>query len=178
LNVQEKINALNHILNFKNLKIFADNITNGNLDRAKGLSSGRIKKFNANELKILINDFNINENWLLDIEENIFKNNIENNLVKLNIFNNENKITGSFYFDKQFLNISESNFFLLKEFEDFNNCIYLLCKKITPIDIRDNNNFVFLKNGKLIIKKLTSEQDKHYVYAKIEKKISINSLID
>lgn len=177
MNVQEKINTLNHILDFKNLKIFADNITNGNLDRAKGLSSGRIKKFNPNELKILINDFNINENWLLDIEENIFKNNIENDLLKLNILNNENKITGFLYFDKKFLNISENNYFLLKEFEDFNNCIYLLCKKILFSEIKDYDNYVFFKNGKLLIKKLTTQEDKHYVYAKIEKKISINSLI-
>ena len=56
MNIQEKINTLLHILEFKNLKIFADHITNGNLDRAKGLSSGRIKKFNPCELKILINN--------------------------------------------------------------------------------------------------------------------------
>lgn len=174
MNIQEKINTLLHILEFKNLKIFADHITNGNLDRAKGLSSGRIKKFNPCELKILINNFNINENWILDIEENIFKNKIENNLIKLNILNSENKITGFFYFDKKFLNISENDLFLLKEFEDLNNCVYLLCKKTTADYITKNDDLVFLKNGKLSIKKISNDEDILDIYAKIEKRISIN----
>ncbi len=51
------------------------------------------------------------------------------------------------------------------------------CKKIVFSEIKDYDNYVFLKNGKLLIKKLTTQEDNHYVYAKIEKKISINSLI-
>ena len=82
--IKDKINILIEILNFKSLKNFADKVIDGNLDRAKGLSSGRIKNLYPTELEKLINEFNINEKWLFGNETNIIKCfELENNVQKL-----------------------------------------------------------------------------------------------
>lgn len=177
MNVGNKITCLMKVLNFANLKDFADNITFGNIDRAKGLSSGRIKKFNPAELMLLINKYNINENWLLDDEENIFKENIiYDRTVKLDIYNIENRVIDFVYFDKNFLNYFNGDYFVLKTSETLDNKIYLLCRKNFDISKVSNDFvYVFLKKDKLIVKKYNSSLDKiEDIFAKVDKKISVD----
>ena len=104
--IKDKINLLIEILNFKSLKNFADEVIDGNLDRAKGLSSGRIKNLYPHELKKLINEFNINEKWLFGNETNIIKSfDLENSVQKIDIYDLNKKVSSSFYFDINLLEI-------------------------------------------------------------------------
>jgi hypothetical protein len=156
LDIQNKINILIEILEFKNLKNFADKITNSNLDRAKGLSSGRIKKFYPSELAELINTYNVNEKWLLGTDSQILKNNLEENrTIKLDIINLDKKVENFLFFDKTLLKIENSEvFFLIKSFD---NCLrneYLLCKKTTSVDFSVNDSLILTINKKFQIKKI------------------------
>lgn len=157
--IKDKINILIEILNFKSLKNFADKVIDGNLDRAKGLSSGRIKNLYPTELEKLINEFNINEKWLFGNETNIIKCfELENNVQKLLILDLNKKILNSYYIDVNFFEIEKDphDYFLLKSFESFTNKSFLLCKKITECEFKKNLIVILNHDEKLTIASITN----------------------
>ena len=201
MNIKDKINLLIEILNFKNLKNFADAVVDGNLDRAKGLSSGRIKNLYQHELEKLINDFNVNEKWLFGNDTNVIKCfELENRIKKINLYSLDNKIAFSYYVDITLFEINADfqNYFLIKSLEDLTNKTYFLCKKCFEFEFKKNMMIVTNNEDKISIKKISnisknlvtlseinnsSQKEKvtkdflfNYVYAIVEKTISLNSL--
>ena len=201
MDIKDKINLLIEILNFKNLKNFADAVVDGNLDRAKGLSSGRIKNLYQHELEKLINDFNVNEKWLFGNDTNVIKCfELENRIKKLNLYSLDNKIVFSYYVDITLFEINDDfqNYFLIKSLEDLTNKTYFLCKKCFEFEFKKNMMIVTNNEDKISIRKISnisknlvtlseinnsSQKEKvtkdflfDYVYAIVEKTISLNSL--
>lgn len=201
MDIKDKINLLIEILNFKNLKNFADAVVDGNLDRAKGLSSGRIKNLYQHELEKLINDFNVNEKWLFGNDTNVIKCfELENRIKKINLYSLDNKIAFSYYVDITLFEINDDfqNYFLIKSLEDLTNKTYFLCKKCFEFEFKKNMMIVTNNEDKISIRKISnisknlvtlseinnsSQKEKvtkdflfDYVYAIVEKTISLNSL--
>lgn len=201
MDIKDKINLLIEILNFKNLKNFADAVVDGNLDRAKGLSSGRIKNLYQHELEKLINDFNVNEKWLFGNDTNVIKCfELENRIKKINLYSLDNKIVFSYYVDITLFEINADfqNYFLIKSLEDLTNKTYFLCKKCFEFEFKKNMMIVTNNEDKISIRKISnisknlvtlseinnsSQKEKvtkdflfDYVYAIVEKTISLNSL--
>lgn len=201
MDIKDKINLLIEILNFKNLKNFADAVVDGNLDRAKGLSSGRIKNLYQHELEKLINDFNVNEKWLFGNDTNVIKCfELENRIKKINLYSLDNKIAFSYYVDITLFEINADfqNYFLIKSLEDLTNKTYFLCKKCFEFEFKKNMMIVTNNEDKISIRKISnisknlvtlseinnsSQKEKvtkdflfDYVYAIVEKTISLNSL--
>lgn len=201
MDIKDKINLLIEILNFKNLKNFADAVVDGNLDRAKGLSSGRIKNLYQHELEKLINDFNVNEKWLFGNDTNVIKCfELENRIKKINLYSLDNKIAFSYYVDITLFEINADfqNYFLIKSLEDLTNKTYFLCKKCFEFEFKKNMMIVTNNEDKISIRKISnisknlvtlseinnsSQKEKvtkdflfNYVYAIVEKTISLNSL--
>lgn len=201
MDIKDKINLLIEILNFKNLKNFADAVVDGNLDRAKGLSSGRIKNLYQHELEKLINDFNVNEKWLFGNDTNVIKCfELENRIKKINLYSLDNKIVFSYYVDITLFEINDDfqNYFLIKSLEDLTNKTYFLCKKCFEFEFKKNMMIVTNNEDKISIRKISnisknlvtlseinnsSQKEKvtkdflfDYVYAIVEKTISLNSL--
>lgn len=157
--IKDKINLLIEILNFKSLKNFADEVIDGNLDRAKGLSSGRIKNLYPSELEKLINEFNVNEKWLFGNETNIIKCfELENSVQKLQILDLNKNILNSFYFDINLLEIKKDfqDYFLIKSLENLTDKSFFLCKRITNCEFKKNLIVILKLDEKLTITTITN----------------------
>ncbi len=184
--IKDKINLLIEILNFKSLKNFADEVIDGNLDRAKGLSSGRIKNLYPHELKKLINEFNINEKWLFGNETNIIKSfDLENSVQKINVYDLNKKVSSSFYFDINLLEIKKDiqNYFLIKSFENLTDKTYFLCKKITNCEFKKNMIVILNYDEQLTIRTIVNITKNSITLSKIntnneKEKVSKDYLTD
>lgn len=73
--------------------------------------------------------------WLFGNETNIIKSfDLENSVQKIDIYDLNKKVSSSFYFDINLLEIKKRHpklFFYKKSFENLTDKTYLLCKKIT-----------------------------------------------
>jgi len=104
MSIKDKMHVILAKLDFYSLSDFAQKVTNGNYDRAKGLNSGRIKNFNKKEIHILIQNYNLNREWLLFDSDDFYgkksESNKSNRIMNLPLLNEPEECL---YFDKFFL---------------------------------------------------------------------------